>query len=326
MPIWKLYKDISVQTNKVLYDTGTYTNLQSLESLHHEYKVNSAGVKKEVAQQFESMMVQMLLKSMRDTNKEFASGLMDSDQSAFYDDLYDKQLSMVLSKSGIGIAKNIENYLDRAAPEQVATPSKSVSASSLLPPPMHHTNLPKPVMVEAPPLSVASDSTPSSPYFNTAADFVKGLWQSAKAAASIIGADPKILLAQAALETNWGKNIIAHPDGKSTNNLFNIKADSHWKEAAAPFNSVEEKDGVLVKEQSKFRAYESFQASFVDYTRFLQQNSRYSEALKNAPDAQKFVSSLQAASYATDSSYSDKIMRIYSSKSFNNLFEQGNLI
>lgn len=315
-----------MQTNKVLYDTGTYTNLQSLESLHHEYKVNSAGVKKEVAQQFESMMVQMLLKSMRDTNKEFASGLMDSDQSAFYDDLYDKQLSMVLSKSGIGIAKNIENYLDRAAPEQVATPSKSVSASNLLLPPMHHTSLPKPVMSDEKPISVASDSTPSSPYFNSAADFVKGLWQSAKAAATIIGADPKILLAQAALETNWGKNIIAHPDGKSTNNLFNIKADSHWKEAAAPFNSVEEKDGVLVKEQSKFRAYESFQASFVDYTHFLQQNSRYSEALKNAPDAQKFVSSLQAASYATDSSYSDKIMSIYSSKSFNNLFEQGNLI
>lgn len=314
-----------MQTNKVLYDTSTYTNVQGLESLHHEYKINASGVKKEVAQQFESLMVQMLLKSMRDTNKEFASGLMDSDQSAFYADLYDKQLSMVLSKSGFGIAKNIEHYLDKASPEQVVTPLKPMMASQIAPS-FPSTSVSKPVVVEEKPLLATSDVTPSSSYFNTAADFVKGLWHSAKAAASIIGVDPKLLLAQAALETNWGKNIIAHPNGKSTNNLFNIKADSHWKEAAASFNSIEEKEGVLVKEPSKFRAYESFQASFVDYTHFLQHNSRYSEALKNAPDAQKFVSSLQAANYATDSTYSEKIMSIYSSKSFNNLFDDANLI
>lgn len=310
-------------TNKALYDTGVYTNLQGLGALHHEYKTNASGVKKEVAQQFESLLVQMLLKSMRDTNKEFSSGLMDSQQSAFYDDLYDKQLSLVISKSGLGIATTIENYLDKTMP---AEPTLSAGITNKIP------------VVEQQPLPTRVDSSKVMPEkiaiaakepestFDSAADFVKQLWGSAKVAAKILGADPKILLAQAALETNWGKKIIPQTDGKSTKNLFNIKADNKWSRDTANFNTIEEQDGVLVKEKAKFRAYDSFQESFIDYTNFLQHNSRYGEALQNARDARKFVTSLQNANYATDSSYSEKIMDIYSSKKFNNLFEQYNLI
>jgi peptidoglycan hydrolase FlgJ len=312
-----------VSINKALYDSSVYTNLQGLESLNHEYKTNSTGVKKEVAQQFESLLVQMLLKSMRDTNKEFSSELMSSQQSDLYNDLYDKQLSLLLSKTGIGVAKSIEDFMDKSMPSEGSSTDAVIKkipiyANEMPAMPVHNKSVQTNKGVSA---VQEPDAT-----FQSASDFVKSLWDSAKMAANIIGADPKILLAQAALETNWGKKIIPQLDGTSTNNLFNIKADSKWTKESADFNTIEEKDGVLIKEKSKFRAYNSFHDSFVDYTRFLQQNSRYSDAIKNAPDAEKFVTSLQKASYATDSLYSEKIMNIYSSKKFNQLFEQNNLI
>lgn len=293
-------------TNKVLYDSAIYTNLQGLESLHHESKTNTAAVKKEVSEQFESLLIQMLLKSMRDTNKEFASGLMENEQSGFYNDLYDKQLSLVLSKSGLGIAKNIENYIDKNTASQVSIQREHKGYMPSLP--------------TVPLSKTATKETSIS--FDSAADFVKNLWESAKVAATTLGADPKLLLAQAALETNWGKSIISQADGKSTNNLFNIKADAKWLDEVGTLNTVEEKDGILVKEQSKFRAYDSFQTSFMDYTHFLQNNSRYSEALSNAEDPEKFMLSLQKASYATDQHYSEKVMGIYASPKFNHLFEE----
>lgn len=310
-------------TNKVLHDAGVYTNLQGLGSLNHEYTNNSRAVKKEVSQQFESMLIQMLLKSMRDTNSEFMSGLTDNDQSAMYNDMFDKQLSLVLSKSGLGIAKTIEDYMDKNGPEDTMAISTDPKAMTAL----HNHFLPaqsnKPIK---PQFTDAIDATVSDPQeqvsvFSDASDFVSSLWGAAKEAAKNIGVDPKILLAQAALETGWGKKIIPHAGGASSNNLFNIKADKQWTNETTRFDTLEEKDGLLVKEKSTFKVYDSFQASFKDYTHFLQQNSRYSDALKNAHDPQKYLNSLQQASYATDKLYSEKIMDIYSSKKFNRLFD-----
>src|SRR5690606_29546652 len=60
--------------------------------------------------------------------------------------------------------------------------------------------------------------------FSSPEDFVRKLWSMAKAAANYIGAKPEVLIAQAALETNWGKNILGR--GGASHNLFNIKADT----------------------------------------------------------------------------------------------------
>jgi len=305
-----------MQTNKAILDSSVYTNIQGLESLRHEYKKNEQGVKKEVSEQFESLLVQAMLKSMRQANKACGSGLLSSDESEFYGDLLDKQLSMVISKSGIGLSKTIQDYMDRVAPGKDAA---AVEDNPLLHRVASVAPAKKAAAMHEP---VASNNAQAVAGFDSAADFVKGLWTSAKEAAKLIGVDPKILLAQAALETSWGKKIVPQGDGKSTNNLFNIKAGSSWDKGSANFNTIEEQDGVLVKENARFRAYDSFHASFVDYTRFLQQNSRYSEALKNAPDAGKFIQSLQNASYATDQRYSEKVMEIYDSKKFNQLIEE----
>ena len=86
--------------------------------------------------------------------------------------------------------------------------------------------------------------------FNNPIEFVKALWPYALTAAKKIGVDPKILIAQAALETGWGKAVAEHSDGTSSFNLFNIKADSNWNDKSVSVKTVEYEQGVAVKGQA----------------------------------------------------------------------------
>ena len=151
--------------------------------------------------------------------------------------------------------------------------------------------------------------------FKNKEDFVKHIWTAAKQAASSLGIDPGILIAQAALETDWGKKIISH-ENSSSFNLFNIKADPGSTRKTGPIETIEQKEGVLVKEKSFFRRYESFKESFMDYVSFLKNNLRYNEALEKRGNPQEYITALQNAGYATDSHYADKVMSIFSSNGF----------
>jgi flagellar protein FlgJ len=273
--------------DKMSADTRTYTNIQGLDELRANVKKNPNAAKKEVTQQFEAILMQMMLKSMRDANQAFASDLFGSDQMGFYQDLFDKQLTLSLSNHGIGIAEAIErNMKDQHLGD---TPDPDAPDEAL-----------QPVMTAPTPITIPAKIT-------------------AKMAAKMLGANPEILLAQAALETNWGKKILPHNANTSSFNLFNIKADGHWASKTTTMDSLEERQGVLVKEKSAFRSYESFKDSFLDYVNLLKQNSRYSGALQHAESPEKFVHALQDAGYATDSQYASKIMKIFGSQSFQNL-------
>jgi flagellar protein FlgJ len=118
-------------------------------------------------------------------------------------------------------------------------------------------------------------------------------------------------VAQAALETGWGKSIIHNSDGTSSHNLFNIKADRSWNGPVATARTLEYEQGAAVKVAAGFRSYTSFADSFRDYLHFLRSNPRYGEALQNTHDPVAYAQSLQAAGYATDPRYADKIMTIY---------------
>ncbi|WP_133128881.1 flagellar assembly peptidoglycan hydrolase FlgJ [Legionella nagasakiensis] len=301
-----------MQDNIKLNDPGLYTNIQGLEALRHKYKNNPDMAQKEVAEQFESLLLQMLIKSMRDSNKEFASGLMSSEEGSFYEDLFDKQLALVMSKSGIGLAKNIENYLSKTQGSTQIKTEEEENLQKVIPKPFRQ-------MMQN---SQTTELTPVKSQFDSAVDFIKSLWSDAKAAAQLLNSDPRFLLAQAALETNWGKNILAHKNGRTTHNLFNIKADKSWQDNMTSLETIEQQDGVLVKETSKFRAYDSFRESFLDYVNFLKHNERYRDALKVASNPEQFAQSLQNAHYATDERYAEKIMEIFASKKFNQLIEQ----
>ena len=64
------------------------------------------------------------------------------------------------------------------------------------------------------------------------------------------------MVAQAALETGWGKYVIKDSSGSSSNNLFNIKADSRWQGAKVTTQTLEYRDGIANREQANFRRYE----------------------------------------------------------------------
>ncbi|WP_455886690.1 flagellar assembly peptidoglycan hydrolase FlgJ [Pseudomonas rustica] len=140
--------------------------------------------------------------------------------------------------------------------------------------------------------------------------FVATMLPMAEQAAKRIGIDPRYLVAQAALETGWGKSVMRNTDGSSSHNLFGIKATGNWGGGEARAITSEYRDGQFVKETAAFRSYDSYQDSFHDLVSLLQNNSRYQDALKAADKPEQFVQELQKAGYATDPNYASKISQI----------------
>ncbi len=288
--------------SNVHFNAKNYTDIQGLTALKGQMKNNSTQVAREVAQQFEALMVQMMMKSMRAANQAFSEKEGHSDAFEMYQELFDKQLSM--TPSGLGIAKQIEAYLTRISP----------SAST-------EETTAKPAKPEQKTASQTKPATNKASLFDSPVDFVKNLWSFAKSAANELGLQPGVLLAQAALETNWGKQIISQAEKGSSYNLFNIKADPSWKKERAVANALEDKDGVFKMEKSSFRKYQSYAESFHDYVDFIKTNPRYEQARANTQDPRQYLQSLQQANYATDPRYSDKILDILHSKHFNELIQ-----
>ncbi|MDI3322913.1 flagellar assembly peptidoglycan hydrolase FlgJ [Pontibacterium granulatum] len=146
--------------------------------------------------------------------------------------------------------------------------------------------------------------------FDSPAEFVKTLMPLAESVADEIGVDPKVLLAQAALETGWGKHLIQRAEGGSSYNLFNIKADNRWSGDRVTTSTLEFRDGVAQRERANFRAYQDYEQSFRDYIGFLKGSPRYQVALQSAADPYAYLSQLQQAGYATDPNYAEKISSI----------------
>jgi len=303
----------------ITYSSRIYTDIQGIKKL--QYDKHSTRAKKEVAQQFEALMFQMVLRSMRDATNAFSSGLFDNKQMELYQDMFDKQLSLVMSNNSLGLAKIIEKNIDQMNGQ---TEGSNIEPSVY-------------VMKKPPKFSVSDDTDTKTisqvgtedinelapkekTHFSTPEVFVKKLWSLAKQAASKLGTSPEILLAQAALETNWGKNILG--TSGISHNLFNIKADTDWDKKVTSVNAVEYKNGVLTKENAKFKNYESYLESFMDYVNLLKNNNRYAGALDKASNPEQFIKALHQAGYATDPNYGDKVLKILSSPMFKELVEE----
>lgn len=146
--------------------------------------------------------------------------------------------------------------------------------------------------------------------FKSAQEFMETMLPMAEKAASKLGVEPRYLVAQAALETGWGKSIIKQSDGSSSYNLFGIKTHNSWDGDSAKVMTTEYQNGKAVKEAASFRAYESYAHSFEDYVSFLQSNGRYEKALDATANPEQFARELQKAGYATDPRYASKISQI----------------
>jgi flagellar protein FlgJ len=151
---------------------------------------------------------------------------------------------------------------------------------------------------------------PSKTAFGSRAEFIATMLPMAEEAAARIGVDPKVLVAQAALETGWGKSVMRSNEGGSSHNLFGIKAGSSWQGDQARAITSEFRNGQMVKETASFRSYDSYADSFHDLVNTLQKNDRYQDVVKAADNPEQFVKELQKAGYATDPNYASKISSI----------------
>ena len=144
---------------------------------------------------------------------------------------------------------------------------------------------------------------------HTPEGFVASIWGHAQQAARELGVDAKALVAQAALETGWGRKLVQRNGGGSSHNLFGIKATG-WSGERASSGTHEYVDGVRRNETASFRAYTSVGDSFADYVKLLKNSPRYQNALQAGGDVRGFAQGLQKAGYATDPSYAAKIAAI----------------
>ncbi|WP_322614377.1 flagellar assembly peptidoglycan hydrolase FlgJ [Pseudomonas sp. BIC9C] len=151
---------------------------------------------------------------------------------------------------------------------------------------------------------------PAKKAFSSADQFVNTMLPMAREAAARIGVDPRYLVAQAALETGWGKSVMRAQDGSSSHNLFGIKAGTSWQGNSARAITSEFRNGQMVKETAEFRSYDSYKDSFHDLVTLLQTNNRYQDVVKSADNPEQFVRELQKAGYATDPDYASKISQI----------------
>jgi flagellar protein FlgJ len=117
------------------------------------------------------------------------------------------------------------------------------------------------------------------------------------------------MVAQAALETGWGRAELRRADGSPSYNLFNLKAGSGWKGPVVEVPVTEYANGRPYTETARFRAYGSYVEAFADYAGLLRESPRYAEVLGKT-DGAAFARSLQQAGYATDPMYADKLTRI----------------
>jgi len=296
-------------------DASIYTDFQGLAKLKTAARKDSGSALEETAQQFEALMMQMMLKSMRQAS--FGEELMESDQSLFYRDMYDQQIAIHLAKSGgLGLNEVIKRQLGGAEADHVKQPGKVLSdyrqQAVTLVPVSREASVKAAAKFNSAPTPSAAVSAPQKapdPSINSPQAFLQHLWPMAQEAAILLGQEPDTLLAQAALETGWGQKMIRTSDGSNSFNLFGIKADHRWSGDKAVVPTLEYEDGVAVRQKAAFRAYSSFADSFKDYAAFLQTNPRYQPALQ-ADDGVTYLSSLQESGYATDPHYADKIKAI----------------
>ncbi len=157
----------------------------------------------------------------------------------------------------------------------------------------------------------------------TVDDFVKSIWPYAQQVSTSLGLDPKILMAQAVLETGWGQCIAKDIDGGSSNNIFNIKAKK--TDRSVKINTHEYITNTPVLMLASFKKYSSVAHSFEDYMSLVK-GDRYKAALANADDPERYINALLCAGYATDPDYANKIVSIYRGDELQNVLARNGCV
>ena len=248
-------------------------DFRQFAALRRGAEANDPATLRAVAKQFESLFTKMMLQSMRDAS--MGDPMFGSDQGDMYQDMADDQLAVQLSEGrGLGLADMLIRQLSGGKPAAEAAAAETNPAEAATP--------------------------------EQREKFISGLMPHAEAAARELGVDPRNLVAQAALETGWGRS---QPGGDS-HNLFGIKAGAQWDGASVQADTEEFAAGVASRDVASFRAYGSPRESVEDYVRLIRDNPRYAGAMNTGSDVQAFASALQRGGYATDPDYARKLAAV----------------
>ena len=138
-------------------------------------------------------------------------------------------------------------------------------------------------------------------------NFVKKVGTFASADMKKSGVLASLTVAQAILESAWGKSELA----TGGNALFGIKATKSWKGKVYCKDTKECYDGVNLVDvkNAAFRAYDSWEESVEDHSTFLKANKRYKEVIGET-DYKKACEAIKAAGYATDPDYVEKLVKL----------------
>ena len=274
---------------------------QSLDKLRMQAKQSPDQALKLVAQQFETVFMNMMLKSMREATPQ--DGMFDNEQTKMFTGMLDQQLAQNISSRGVGLADIMIKQLSRSASTDVT----QTRAESVLATPGHTA-----IAMSVP----YSDSfvkginnSPSQPT-PLQQDFVRRMTPHAVQASQETGVPTHLVMGQAALESGWGRREIRLSDGRTSFNLFGIKAGGNWNGKVAEVVTTEYHNGIASKQVEKFRAYSSYTEAFSDYAHLLRDNPRYAQVLQSGQGNPELAHALQQAGYATDPDYANKLVKV----------------
>ncbi|MHD0644055.1 flagellar assembly peptidoglycan hydrolase FlgJ [Pseudomonas aeruginosa] len=296
-------------------------DLQGVDGLKRLAKSDSEKGATEAARQFEALFIQRLLKSARESTPK--SGLLDSEQTQFYNELADQQMAQTLAGKGLGMAEQIaadmkakglidgsqDEYQEKLIAGIPKANPRALTNSIALTGGEAATNAAEQQRTIGVRLLDQSndDNRPDH-----VAQFVSKLAPTALKASEKSGVPAELILAQAALETGWGRHQIRTASGGESYNLFGIKAGDHWTGKTAKVVTTEYVKGEPVKQVEEFRAYNSYDEAFTDYARLIAGSPRY-EKVSTAPTAKAAAFALQSSGYATDPAYARKLVAVMDS-------------
>ncbi|WP_168801667.1 sporangiospore maturation cell wall hydrolase GsmA [Glycomyces buryatensis] len=140
--------------------------------------------------------------------------------------------------------------------------------------------------------------------------FIDSHVSAAQSSDKATGVPASVTLAQAILESGWGKGALARED----HNIFGMKCFGSPGEFALgcrDYGTFEcSPTGGCFDMDATFRAYDNVADSYRDHGELLSGWSRYSKAMEVKGEPDKFAREIHKAGYATDPKYSDKLISI----------------
>lgn len=283
---------------------------RSLDALRTQASKDPKAALQAAAKQFETVFMNMVLKSMRDTVP--TDGLMSGgSEEQMFQGMLDQQFAQSMADGkGAGLADMIVKQLsrnlnlDQAADAKIDTSTLNAATRAV--------QAEQASATQTQSSAVTTDATNASTTASTGDSpraFVERMWNDAKTAEARVGVPAEFMIGQAALESAWGKREVVGIDGTASHNLFGIKATGGWTGKTVDAVTTEYVNGQAVKKIERFRAYDSYADSFADYAQLIGDKPRYASALQQT-SAAGFASGLQQAGYATDPRYAEKLTRV----------------